>query len=70
MLDVPSELCQFLRDKLVVKSDLAVDMINIVYQHEDLDSRLWRYFDETSFNWIRKESEIEPYDGHFGNNLF
>ena len=52
--DVPSELCQFLRDKLVVKSDLAVDMINIVYQHDDLDDRLWRYFDETSFNWIRR----------------
>ena len=54
MSDVPSELCQFLRDKLVVKSNLAVDMINLVYQHEDLDDRLWRYFDETSFNWIRR----------------
>lgn len=49
-----SDLCKYLNYKLSLKSDILIDCINIVYQFEDLDDRLWRYFDETSFNWLRR----------------
>ena len=52
--DSCSDLCLYLNYKLSLKSDILIDCINIVYKFENLDDRLWRYFDETSFNWLRR----------------
>ena len=49
-----SELCDYLNYKLSLKSDLSIDMVNLVYSFEDLSDRVWRYFDETSYNWLRR----------------